>query len=59
VKLDDEQVKVLKRARRGKHLNCLLNPLSRVAANLGVEGRFHEALLDIRVKFGKHDKFAY
>ncbi|KAG0135268.1 FRG1-like family-domain-containing protein [Tuber indicum] len=39
VKLDDEQVKALKRARR--------------------EGRFHEALLDIRVKFGKHDKFAY
>lgn len=39
IKLDDEQVKKLKRARR--------------------EGRFNEALLDIRVKHGKHDKFAY
>ncbi|KAI5811450.1 FRG1-like family-domain-containing protein [Peziza echinospora] len=39
VKLDDEQVKKLKKARR--------------------EGGFHEALLDIRVKHGKHDKYAY
>lgn len=59
MKLDDEQVKALKRARRGKHLNRLPNPSRKVAANPGIEGRFHEALLDIRVKFGKHDKFAY
>lgn len=39
VKLDDDQVKMLRRARK--------------------EGRFHEALLDVRVKHGKHDKFAY
>ncbi|KAF8458009.1 FRG1-like family-domain-containing protein [Terfezia claveryi] len=39
VKLDGDQVKMLKKARR--------------------EGRFHEALLDVRVKFGKHDKFSY
>jgi len=39
VKLDDDQVKMLKKSRR--------------------EGRFHEALLDVRVKFGKHDKFSY
>lgn len=39
VKLDDEQVKMLRKARR--------------------EGGFHEALLDVRVKHGKHDKFAY
>lgn len=58
MKLDDEQVKALKRARRGKHPNRLPTP-SKIAANLGIEGRFHEALLDIRVKFGKHDKFAY
>jgi protein FRG1 len=39
VKLDDGQIKMLKKARK--------------------EGRFHEALLDVRVKHGKHDKFAY
>jgi len=39
VKLDDDQVRMLKKARR--------------------EGGFHEALLDVRVKHGKHDKFAY
>lgn len=39
VKLDDDQVKALRKARK--------------------EGGFHEALLDIRVKHGKHDKFAY
>ncbi|KAH0606821.1 uncharacterized protein H6S33_003655 [Morchella sextelata] len=39
IKLDDDQVKVLRKARK--------------------EGGFHEALLDIRVKHGKHDKFAY
>jgi protein FRG1 len=37
--LDDEQVKLLRRARR--------------------EGGFHEAMLNLRVKHGKHDKFAY
>ncbi|CCX15870.1 FRG1-like family-domain-containing protein [Pyronema domesticum] len=39
VPLDDDQVKMLRRAKR--------------------EGGFHEALLDVRVKHGKHDKFAY
>ncbi|KAI5844013.1 FRG1-like family-domain-containing protein [Morchella snyderi] len=39
IKLDDDQVKVLRKARK--------------------EGGFHEALLDMRVKHGKHDKFAY
>ena len=39
VTLSDEQVKMLRRARR--------------------EGGFHEAMLDVRVKHGKHDKFAY
>ncbi|KAI5781837.1 FRG1-like family-domain-containing protein [Geopyxis carbonaria] len=39
VSLTDEQVKMLRRAKR--------------------EGGLHEALLDVRVKHGKHDKFAY
>ncbi|KAF8254088.1 actin-crosslinking protein [Wilcoxina mikolae CBS 423.85] len=39
VKLENEQVKMLRKARR--------------------EGGFHEALLNVRVKLGKHDKFAY
>ncbi|KAL7271248.1 hypothetical protein RUND412_006016 [Rhizina undulata] len=39
VKLDDDQVKALKKARR--------------------EGRYNEALLDIKVKHGRHDKYAY
>jgi protein FRG1 len=37
--LDDEQVKLLRKARK--------------------EGGFHEAMLDLKVKHGKHDKFAY
>lgn len=39
ISLDEEQLKVLKRARK--------------------KGNYNEALLDLRVKYGKHDKYTY
>jgi len=58
VKLNDDQVKMLKKARRG-NINPSQQEIVCIIADTATEGRFHEALLDVRVKFGKHDKFSY
>lgn len=58
MKLDDDQVKMLKKARRG-NINLSQQEIVCIIADTATEGRFHEALLDLRVKFGKHDKFSY